>query len=48
MQADGPVNALAVDSSVLELFWSLASLDARTREARSGAPVTLPSPELGH
>ena len=39
------VKANAMDAAVLELFWSLASLDAGTREARAGVPVRLASPD---
>jgi hypothetical protein len=30
-----PANALSVDAAVLELFWSLASVDADKRQART-------------
>jgi hypothetical protein len=42
MQPD--VKANAMDAGVLELFWSLASLDAGTREAREGDRVQVASP----
>lgn len=40
------VKANAIDAAVLELFWSLASLDAGSREARAGVPVRPAPPNL--